>query len=124
MEYLKSILEEIGSITNVEKKFMITVFTTILIIRGKMTFTNMSRYSELSEKTYRRHFSQKIDFQQLNKNIIARAIATTATQMAVMDASFIEKSGKKTYGVDYFFNGCASRAQKGMEISAISVGRC
>lgn len=121
MKYLKSILEQIGSITNVEKKFLITLFTTILTLRGKMTFTNMSRYSELSEKTYRRHFSEKIDFEQINKGTIERAIAATATQMAVMDASFIDKSGKKTYGIDYFFNGCASRAEKGMEVSAISV---
>lgn len=121
MKYLNSILEQIGSITNVQKKFMITLFTTILTLRGKMTFTNMSRYSEFSEKTYRRHFSEKIDFEQLNKGTIERAIPATATQMAVMDASFIDKSGKKTYGIDYFFNGCASRAEKGMEISAISV---
>lgn len=121
MKYLKSILEQIGSITNVQKKFVITLFTTILTLRGKMTFANMSRYSELSEKTYRRHFSEKIDFEQVNKGTIERAIPATATQMAVMDASFIEKSGKKTYGIDYFFNGCASRAEKGMEISAISV---
>jgi len=36
-------------------------------------------------------------------------------------ARFIPKSGKKTYGLDWFYNGSASRSQKGLEISVIAV---
>src|SRR5260370_8620100 len=119
MKYLNSILKQIGSITNVQKKFVITLFTTILTLRGKMTFINMSRYSDLSEKTYRRHFREKIDFEQLNQGTIARAIPATATQMAVMDASFIANDEKKIYGIDYFFNSIPKRAYTALEISPI-----
>jgi len=38
-----------------------------------------------------------------------------------MDCSFIPKSGKKTYGLDWFYNGSASRSEKGLEISVIAV---
>ena len=38
-----------------------------------------------------------------------------------MDCSFIGKSGKKTFGIDWFYNGSASRAEKGLEISVIAV---
>jgi hypothetical protein len=38
-----------------------------------------------------------------------------------VDCSFIPKSGKQTYGIDYFYNGSASRAEKGLEISAMAV---
>lgn len=38
-----------------------------------------------------------------------------------MDHSFIPKSGKQTYGLDWFYNGTASRSQKGLEISTIAV---
>ena len=38
-----------------------------------------------------------------------------------MDGSFIAKSGKKTEGIDWYWNGCASRAEKGLEISLIGV---
>lgn len=38
-----------------------------------------------------------------------------------MDCSFIAKSGKKTYGLDWFYNGSASRTEKGLEISLIAV---
>jgi len=38
-----------------------------------------------------------------------------------MDCSFIPKSGKATYGLDWFYNGSQSRTQKGLEISVIAV---
>lgn len=53
--------------------------------------------------------------------MIAVAIAVTATVIGVMDASFCPKSGKRTYGLDWFYNGCASRTQKGLEVSVIAV---
>jgi hypothetical protein len=41
-------------------------------------------------------------------------------QALVMDASFVPKSGKKTYGLDRFWNGTHSRTEKGLEISALA----
>ena len=38
-----------------------------------------------------------------------------------MDCSFIAKSGKQTYGIDYFYNGSASKSEKGLEISVIAI---
>ena len=37
-----------------------------------------------------------------------------------MDASFVAKSGKHTYGLDRFWNGSHSRTEKGLEISALA----
>ena len=36
-------------------------------------------------------------------------------------ASFIPKSGKQTFGLGHFFNGCTSRAERGLEISTLAV---
>lgn len=44
-----------------------------------------------------------------------------STQILAIDCSFIPKSGKSTYGLDYFFNSCVGKAKKGLEISVISV---
>ena len=38
----------------------------------------------------------------------------------VIDASFVPKSGKKTYGLDRFWNGSHSRTEKGLEISTLA----
>jgi len=49
-------------------------------------------------------------------------------QALVLDASFVPKSGQKTYGLDRFWNGSHSRTEQGLEISALawleSTGHC
>ena len=41
--------------------------------------------------------------------------------VAAQDASVIPKTGKRTYGLDHFFNCCAGRAERGLEISPLAV---
>ena len=88
---------------------------------GKVNFTNLSRYSEWSEKTYRRQYSQPFNFMALNAQLIQEAVLTGATQIGAIDCSFIAKSGKMTYGLDWFYNGSHNCSQKGLEISVIAV---
>ena len=57
----------------------------------------------------------------LNAQLIEMAIASGATCIGGMDCTFIPKSGKATYGLDWFYNGSQSRSQKGLEISLIAV---
>ncbi len=69
---------------------------TIQLVVGKVNFVNLSRYSELSERTYCRQFEQSLDFMSLNHCLIETAIASERFQVAAIDASFIPKSGKHT----------------------------
>ena len=98
-----------------------TLFASIYVVCGKVNFTNLSRYSDLSERTYRRHFEEPYAFMGLNRGTIALAIAPTNFQVSAIDASFVPKSGNATYGVDYFHNGKAGRSERGLEISMIAV---
>jgi hypothetical protein len=88
---------------------------------GKVNFTNLSRYSGWSEKTYRRQYSQVFNFIGLNAQLIQEAVPTGATQIGAIDCSFIAKSGKGTYGLDWFYNGSHNRTEKGLEVSVIAV---
>lgn len=88
---------------------------------GKVNFTNLSRYSELSERTYRRQFEREVDFAQLNRALVEQFIDPTHQLLAVMDCSFIRKSGKATCGRDWYWNGCANRVELGLEVSLIGV---
>jgi len=101
--------------------FFVTLFSTILVVCGKVNFTNLSRYSELNEKTYRRHFGAEFDFTSFNVELVKLAARTGQALLLVMDSSFIAKSGKATTGIDWYWNGCASRVEKGLEISLVSV---
>jgi hypothetical protein len=70
MNILESILQQMSGISQSQKKFMVILFSTILLVYGKVNFTNLSRYSSLSEKTYRRHFLKNFDFSEFNQYFI------------------------------------------------------
>jgi hypothetical protein len=94
---------------------------TLFVVCGKANFTNLSRYGEYSERTYRRQYQKSFDFMPFHAQTIAAAIDPSREQIAAIDCSFISKSGKQTWGVDNFYNGSISKSQKGLEISVISV---
>ena len=98
-----------------------TLFTTIVLMCGKVNFTNLSRYSSLSERTYRRQYSQGFEFAQFNQALVERAKRTGGALLGVMDCSFVGKSGKATFGLDWFWNGTSSRVETGLEVSVVGV---
>ena len=111
------------NISKPQKKFLMTLFTTILIARGKINFRNLSRYSHLCERTYTRQFDKPFRFMDFNRAIIneSRDQDQAHGRILVLDASFVPKSGKKTYGLDHFWNGCQSRREKGLEILGVAL---
>lgn len=121
MEIVQSLLTKVGIVSKPQMKALTTLFATILIACGKVNFSNLSRYSRLSEKTYRRRFGQPFDFAGFNAAVIKTATAESSVMIAVMDCSFINKSGKKTFGLDRFYNGSQSRVERGLEVSLVGV---
>jgi hypothetical protein len=120
MDLAKKILNGL-SISKPQRKFLLTLFTTILVVRGKVNFRNLSRYSDLSEKTYSRQFAKAFDAIYFNRQLINETIGTESERIVAFDPSFIPKAGKKTYGRDFFWNGAHSRSEKGLEISAFAI---
>ena len=121
MNIQESILQQMSGISQSQKKFMVILFSTILLVYGKVNFTNLSRYSSLSEKTYRRHFFKNFDLSEFHQYFIKKALNPERTIIAVIDCSFIKKSGKKTEGKATFYKGVAGRQEEGLEIYVISV---
>jgi hypothetical protein len=95
--------------------------TTIFVVCGKVNYTNLSRYSDLSERTYRRHFERGMGVECLNQSLIEQVRHEPSAQIAVVDCTFLEKSGRHTYGLDWFYNGKPQRAEKGLEISVVAI---
>ena len=67
MNIMESILQQMPGISQPQKKFLVILFSTILLVYGKVNFTNLSRYICLSEKTCRRHFLQSFNFPEFNQ---------------------------------------------------------
>ena len=121
MNFIESILQQMPGIRQPQKKFLLILVSTILLVYGKVNFTNLSRYSSLSEKTYRRHFLKKFNFPQFNQYFLELALNPKHTVIAVIESSFLRKSGQKNDGKAYFYNGVAGKSEQGLEISVISI---
>ena len=113
--------DESGRFRKPQVSFFVTLFSTILVVCGKVNFTNLRRYSRFNEKTYRRHFGAEFDFPSFNVELVKLTTELDHRLLLVMDSSFIAKSGKATEGIDWYWHGCASRVEKGLEISVVSV---
>lgn len=121
MTVVTQILDQMAGIAQPQRKFLGALFSTLLVVRGRANFLNLSRHSALSEKTYRRHYRRPFDFLAFNQRAIQQAVSPAATPLFAQDASFAPKSGKQTYGLDRFWNGCASRVERGLEVSVIAL---
>ncbi len=121
MTVVAQILDRLSGVAKPQRNFFLTLMATMLITRGRINFVNLSRHSQLSEKTYRRQFRKPFDFLSFNRASIKQAQAETHPHLFAQDTSFSKKSGKQTYGLDYFFNGTAARAERGLEVSLISI---
>jgi hypothetical protein len=75
----------------------------------------------LNEKTNARGFRKKFSFSRFNQETIKKAVDEKNKKAFAQDTTFSRKSGKKTFGVDKFWNGCASREEQGLEVSLISI---
>ena len=104
-----------------QRKFLATLFVTILVLRGRVNCRNLSRYCDYSERTIARQFRAPFDWADFHQRVLMRALAPHSELISAHDASFIPKSGKQTFGLGHFFNGCASRAERGLEMSTLAV---
>src|SRR5215211_5973014 len=121
MTMVKNILRQMPGLGQPQRKFLATLFVTILVLRGRVTFRNLSRYCDYSERTIARQFRAPFDWPDFHQRVLMTALAPHAELISAHDASFISKSGKQTFGLGHFFNGSASRAERGLEISTLAV---
>jgi hypothetical protein len=118
---VKNILRQMPGLGQPQRKFLATLFVTILVLRGRVNFRNLSRYCDYSERTIARQFRAPFDWPDFHQRVLMTALAPHSELISAHDASFISKSGKQTFGLGHFFNGCTSRAERGLEISTLAV---
>jgi DDE superfamily endonuclease len=121
MTIVSDILKHMPAVRQPQRKFLMVLFATILALRGRVTGRNLSRYCEYSERTIARQFRAPFDWPDFHQRVITIALDPRSALISAQDASFMPKSGKQTFGLGYFFNGCANRAEPGLEISTLAV---
>jgi hypothetical protein len=120
MRLLQSVLTRLKQTKKPQHKFVTHLLGLLLMLPGHATFRNLSRYSPYHERTFARWYARDFDWVSLNKAAITEVVSPAHAQALVMDASFVPKSGKTTYGLDCFWNGSHSRPEKGLEISTLA----
>src|SRR4030095_13887506 len=126
MTLVNDILKQMPGLSQPQRKFLTTLFVTILVLRGRVNFRNLSRYCDYSERTIARQFREPFDWPNFHQHVLMTALDPRSVLVPALhprselgsahDASFIPKSGQQTFGLGHFFNGCASRAERGLEI--------
>ena len=121
MTIVNDILKQMPAVGQPQRKFLETLFATILALRGRVNFRNLSRYCDYSERTIARQFRRPFDWPDFHQRVINQALSPHSEMVSAQDASFIPKSGKQTFGRGHFFNGCTARPERGLEISTLAI---
>ena len=120
MWLFESVLMRVQNTKKPQRKFLCHVMRVLLLLPGHVTFRNLSRYSPYHERTFARWFARDWDFVSLNRAAIVEVVPPNNEHILAFDPSVVSKSGKHTYGLDMFWNGAHSRAEKGLEISTLA----
>lgn len=114
-----SILSKMFGIDKWQKDFMLHIFVLCLSMKGRFNFLQMEREGIYSEQTYRNNYKKPFDFMEFNQELISENCGKNL--ILGFDPSFIEKSGKCTSGLGYFYSGVAKKYKKGLEIGCLGV---
>ena len=112
-----------GILTGLQTRLLPALLFLWLAIPGRLNFTNLARYGERTERSYRDWFAQTIPWLALNAALVLQlqehhdigSVGILAT-----DAVFIRKAGNKTPGVAQFWSGCLGKAESGLEGSCVT----
>jgi hypothetical protein len=121
MTIVNDILKQMPGLGLPQRKFLATLFVTILVLRGRVNFRHLSRYCDYSERTIARQFREPFDWPDVHQRVLMMALDPRSELVSAHDASCIPKSGQQTFGLGPFFNGCARRAERGLEMSRLAV---
>lgn len=78
----------------------------------------LERFGLRGEQSFRNQFEKPFDFLSFNKELIHSNVDSRF--VIAFDPSFINKAGKKTPGLGWYWSGCAGRTLRGLEFSGLA----
>ena len=121
MSIVSHILQGLCDLTPHQRRFFAHLLSLWPCLNGRFTVFNLSRHSLSCERTFRRHLARPFPWGDFNAALLTSSPQLGEELMLAQDASFVPKSGRSTAGVGRFYNGCAQRVEKGLELSLIAV---
>jgi len=118
INHIHNVLENMSNVNIWRKEFVTETLILFLCIKGRINFLQLGRYGKYKEQRYRQQFEKSFSFLTFNKELTLRH--GSGHYVIAFDPSYVNKSGKQTPGVGYFWSGCASRAKWGLEIGGLA----
>ena len=90
---------------------------------GPLNFSGLAAYGERAARTYARWFDRPIPFARLAVGTLATVhprVSKGLGELLSLDASFVAKSGRKTWGMGWFWSGMARAVRRGLEVSLLA----
>jgi len=117
-DHTKRVLNKMKGVNKWQYDFIIEILGLFLSIKGRLNFIGLSRYANHGEQHFRNQFSKPFDFLSFNKEMVLEHASKHLT--IAFDPRYVNKSGKSTPGLGYFWSGVAGKTKWGLEISGIA----
>jgi len=117
--HIKIALNQMQSINKSQFKFILNTLGLFLGIIGRVNFLQLSRYSKYGEQYFRKQFSNTFNFMEFNRILVQ---SNCSSDLAIaFDPCYINKSGKQTPQVGWYWSGVANTTKWGLEIGGLAV---
>jgi hypothetical protein len=84
----------------------------------RINFLQLARFGKFEEQRYRQQFEKPFAFLEFKKEL---ALSQGGKRFFIaFDPSYINKSGKKTPGLGWYWSGCAGKSKWGIEIGGLA----
>ncbi|SHG05667.1 Transposase DDE domain-containing protein [Bacteroides faecichinchillae] len=111
-------LNKISVFNKCRKDFFCEVVILLLSIKGRVNFLQLGRFGNFKEQRYRQQFEKPFPWLDFNKEL---TLSHGGSRFVIaFDPSYINKSGKKTPGVGWYWSGCAGQSKWGLEIGGLA----
>jgi hypothetical protein len=111
-------LDKISVFNKCRKDFFCEVIILLLSIKGRVNFLQLGRFGNFKEQRYRQQFEKPFPWLDFNKEL---TLSHGGNRFVIaFDPSYINKSGKKTPGLGWYWSGCAGQAKWGLEIGGLA----
>ncbi len=123
MTSVEQILSQIPALAKPQRSFIASLITALSLFVGRATMTNLHRYGAASPRTQRRWHTDRrsFDFAGFDRRLLEANALLDGPLAVAIDATFIPKSGKHTFGLANFCDSSQDRAHKGLELSLLAL---
>lgn len=97
------------------------IISAMLCMSGKKTMLNISRWTQICYRTIERFYNLIIPWLELNIYLVNLRSKNSGELIVVADETPVIKSGKKTHGLDKFFNSIYQKVMSSLKFSGISL---